>query len=298
MTGAGGGAAAAPGAVPPDLPPLLYEPLVRNALLEDLGRAGDLTSDALIPAQVPFHGAIVAREPGVVAGVALAVCAFRLLEPAVTVDVHRADGARVEAGARVLTVTGPARAVLAGERTALNFMTRLSGIASATAGLVAAVRGTGAVIACTRKTTPGLRALEKHAVRLGGGASHRYGLDDAILIKDNHIAVVGDVAEAVARARHYAGHTVRVVVEVDTLEQLRAVLPAAPDVVLLDNMDAATLAEAVRLAGGRVITEASGRMDAASARAAAEAGVDIISVGWITHSAPALDLALDSLPPS
>jgi nicotinate-nucleotide pyrophosphorylase (carboxylating) len=276
------------------LPRLLVEPIVRAALLEDLGRAGDITTDAVIPADARLRGAIVAREAGVVAGIDTAVLVFTLIDPAITVSVDRPDGSRVERGEAVLRLEGSARSILSAERVALNLLCRLSGIATATAALVDAVRSRGhARIVCTRKTTPGLRSLEKHAVRAGGGANHRFGLDDAVLIKDNHIAIAGGVRPALERARATVGHLVKIEIEVDTLDQLDAVLQVGADAILLDNMSLETLAEAVRRVNGRAITEASGRVTVATAPAIAAAGVDLISTGWITHSAPILDLGLD-----
>ncbi|WP_404295269.1 carboxylating nicotinate-nucleotide diphosphorylase (plasmid) [Microvirga sp. RSM25] len=276
------------------LPQLLVEPIVRAALLEDLGRAGDITTDAVIPADARRRGAIVAREPGVVAGVNAALLAFTLIDPAITVAVDRPDGSRVERGEAVLRVGGPARSILSAERVALNLLCRLSGIATATAALVDAVRPYGhARIVCTRKTTPGLRSLEKHAVRAGGGANHRFGLDDAVLIKDNHIAIAGGVKPALERARVAVGHLVKIEIEVDTLDQLDEVLEVGADAILLDNMSPETLSEAVRRVNRRAITEASGRITVATAPAIAATGVDLISTGWITHSAPILDLGLD-----
>jgi nicotinate-nucleotide pyrophosphorylase (carboxylating) len=276
-----------------ELPRLLVEPVVRRALEEDLGRAGDITTMQVVAADARAEGAIRARRGGTVAGVAPAVLAFALVDPAVEVAVARDDGASIAAGDTVLTVRGPARAILTAERVALNFLGHLAGIATATAALVAAVAPYGTAVACTRKTTPGLRALEKAAVRAGGGANHRFGLDDAVLLKDNHIALAGGIGAAVARARAGAGHLVKIEVEVDTLAQLEAALVAGPDAVLLDNMDPATLAAAVRLVAGRAVTEASGTITVAAAPAIAATGVDLISAGWLTHSAPALDLGLD-----
>jgi len=277
------------------LPDLLVEPLVREALLEDLGRAGDVTSAAVIPAGTRMRAAMVARQPGVVAGLQCAEIAFRLLDERVSLTRRKRDGDRVAAGEAVLEVEGDARAILGAERVALNFVCRLSGIATATAALVEAAKPHKARITCTRKTTPGLRALEKHAVRAGGGANHRFGLDDAVLIKDNHIAVAGGVRIAIERARAAVGHLVKIEVEVDTLEQLDEALAAGVDAVLLDNMSPEQLREAVRRVGGRAVTEASGRINAATVQAVAAAGVDIISAGWLTHSAPILDLGLDVL---
>ncbi|BBK44856.1 nicotinate-nucleotide diphosphorylase (carboxylating) [Allostella vacuolata] len=275
------------------LPALLVEPIVRAALLEDLGRAGDITTMAVIPPDARFRGAVVARQPGVVAGIETAAIAFRLVDPALRVVVERPDGTAVAPGDAVLRIEGPARAAITAERVALNFLCHLSGIATATAGLVAAAGPHPARVTCTRKTTPGLRALEKHAVRAGGGVSHRFGLDDGVLIKDNHIAVAGSVAEAVRRARRAVGHMVKVEVEVDDLEQLAEALAEGPDAVLLDNMGPDMLRQAVARIAGRAVSEASGRITAATIGAIAATGVDIISAGWITHSAPALDLGLD-----
>ncbi|PVE21351.1 carboxylating nicotinate-nucleotide diphosphorylase [Microvirga sp. KLBC 81] len=276
------------------LPRLLVEPIVRAALLEDLGRAGDITTDAVIPTEAWLRGTIDAREPGVVAGVDVGLLAFTLIDPAVTVVIDRPDGSRVNPGETVLRVEGPARSILSAERVALNLLCRLSGIATATAALVDAVRSHGhARIVCTRKTTPGLRALEKHAVRAGGGANHRFGLDDAVLIKDNHIAIAGGVRAALERARAAVGHLVKIEIEVDTLDQLDEALEVGADAVLLDNMNPDTLSEAVRRVNKRAITEASGRITVATAPAIAATGVDLISTGWITHSAPILDMGLD-----
>jgi len=276
-----------------DLPRLLIEPVVRRALDEDLGRAGDITTATVVPVDARAEGAVRARRAGTVAGVAAAELAFALLDPAVAVTVARDDGAAVAAGDTVLTVRGPARAVLGAERVALNLLGHLAGIATATAALVAAVAPHRTAVTCTRKTTPGLRALEKAAVRAGGGANHRFGLDDAVLIKDNHVALAGGVETAIGRARAAVGHLVKIEVEVDTLAQLEAALRAGPDAVLLDNMDTATLAEAVRRVAGRAVTEASGTITLATAPAIAATGVDLISAGWLTHSAPALDVGLD-----
>ncbi|RTL86078.1 carboxylating nicotinate-nucleotide diphosphorylase [Ancylobacter aquaticus] len=279
----------------PPLPRLLVEPVVRAALLEDLGRAGDVTTDACIPAQARFQAVIASRQPGVIAGIDAAVIAFDLIDPALKVSVERGDGAEVAPGDVVLRLDGSARSILTAERVALNIACRMSGIATATAGLVAIAREHGkAQIVCTRKTTPGLRALEKHAVRAGGGSNHRFGLDDAVLIKDNHIAVAGGVVPAIRAAKAHAGHMVKIEVEVDTLAQLDAAMAEGVDAVLLDNMTPAMLADAVALVGGRALTEASGRVSRETVGAIAASGVDLISVGWITHSAPILDLGLDA----
>jgi nicotinate-nucleotide pyrophosphorylase (carboxylating) len=277
----------------PPLWPLLYEEAVRRALAEDLGRAGDLTTDAIVPANCLAEARLVARAAGRIAGVEPALAAFRLLDPSVEAGVALADGSDAAAGATIATVRGPARAILAAERTALNFLGHLSGIATATRDLVAAVAGHRARIVCTRKTTPGLRALEKHAVRAGGGANHRFGLDDAVLIKDNHVALAGGVVPAVERARAASGHLVKIEIEVDTLDQLDEALAAGADAVLLDNMPLDVLRRAVERARGRAVTEASGGITAETAAAVAATGVDLISAGWLTHSAPALDVSLE-----
>jgi nicotinate-nucleotide pyrophosphorylase (carboxylating) len=277
----------------PPLPRVLLEPLVRATLLEDLGRAGDITTDAIVPAGQSAVAKLVARQNGTIAGIDLAKLAFELIDPRVRMDVAAEDGTPVVSGALVATLAGPARAILTAERTALNFLGHLSGIATATASIVAAVQGTKTKVVCTRKTTPGLRAVEKYAVRCGGGANHRFGLDDAMLIKDNHVALAGGVREALRRARSAAGHLVRIELEVDNLAQLEEALSAGVDAVLLDNMDFEMLAKAVAMVAGRAVTEASGRITPASAPAIAATGVDLISVGWITHSAAVLDIGLD-----
>ena len=278
---------------PAPLSPILYEAIARRALEEDLGRGGDLTTDLVVPATARLVARLVARTDGRIAGLPVAATVFRMLDRAIAIDTVAGDGRDVAAGDVLATVEGPARPILTAERCALNFLGHLSGIASATRDVVAAVAGHPARIVCTRKTTPGLRALEKYAVRVGGGANHRFGLDDAVLIKDNHRALAGGIGPAVARARDRIGHLVKIEVEVDTLAELGEALDANVDAVLLDNMPLDTLAEAVALAKGRVITEASGTVTASSAAAIAATGVDLISVGWITHSAPAMDLALD-----
>jgi nicotinate-nucleotide pyrophosphorylase (carboxylating) len=277
----------------PSLPEILYDDLVRRALAEDLGRAGDLTTDAIVPAELEGRAAVVARQAGRIAGLAPALHAFRLLDPASRAEICKPDGSDAKAGETVARVSARARALLTGERTALNVLGRLSGIATATREVVARLSGLKTRVACTRKTTPGLRALEKYAVRVGGGESHRYGLDDAVLVKDNHLAVAGGVGEAVRRARRHNGHLVKLEVEVDTLAQLDEALSVGVDVVLLDNMDLETLREAVRRCRGRALTEASGGIRLENVRAVAETGVDLVSLGWLTHSAPALDVALD-----
>ncbi len=275
------------------LPPTLVDDAVDRALAEDLGRAGDITSQATIPADARADVVIAARGAGVIAGLPLAEAAFRRMDSGIAFTAELADGTAVEAGTVVARISGNARAILSAERTALNFLTHLSGIASLTRRYVDAVAHTSARITCTRKTIPGLRALEKYAVRCGGGSNHRFGLDDAILIKDNHVAVCGGVAEAVRRAKAFAGHLTKVEVEVDTLDQLHEALGAGAEVVLLDNMPPATLREAVALTAGRAVLEASGGITLETVAAVAESGVDYISSGAITHSAPALDLGLD-----
>ena len=279
----------------PPLPRLLVEPIVRAALLEDLGRAGDVTTDSVIPTEARFEAVIASRQPGVIAGIDAAVIAFELIDPALEIAVERRDGAAVAPGDVVMRINGSARAILTAERVALNIACRMSGVATATAGLVEIARQYGkAHIVCTRKTTPGLRALEKHAVKAGGGSNHRFGLDDAVLIKDNHIAVAGGVVPAIRAAKAHAGHMVKIEVEVDTLAQLEEAMAEGVDAVLLDNMTPPVLREAVSIVGGRALTEASGRVSRETVGPIAASGVDLISVGWITHSAPILDLGLDA----
>jgi nicotinate-nucleotide pyrophosphorylase (carboxylating) len=275
------------------LPMLMIEPVVRAALLEDLGRAGDLTTDAIVPADAVAETALMARQAGIVAGLDFAVCAFHLIDPRINVDPVLQDGARLHPGDVIATVRGPARGMLTAERTALNFVCHLSGVASGTRSIVDAVAGTRSQVCCTRKTMPGLRFAQKYAVRVGGGSNHRFGLDDAVLIKDNHVAIAGGVREALARARRGVGHLVKIELEVDTLAQLEEALRAGVDAVLLDNMGPEMLREAVRMVNGRAITEASGRIRPDSAPAIAASGVDLLSVGWLTHSATALDIGLD-----
>jgi nicotinate-nucleotide pyrophosphorylase (carboxylating) len=271
----------------------MIEPLVRTALLEDLGLGGDLTSDAIAPVDLVVSASLAARQPGVVAGLDLVAHAFHLMDERVKIERHYRDGDAIAPGDCIAEIKGPARAILTAERTALNFLCRLSGIASATASIVAAVAGHKARIICIRKTTPGLRAIEKYAVRAGGGANGRFGLDDAVLIKDNHIAIAGSVATAIERARSHVGHLVKIEVEVDTLQQLEEALVVGADAVLLDNMTIEQMRRAVEMTAGRAITEASGRITLQSAPAIAATGVDLISIGWLTHSAPTLDIGLD-----
>ena len=277
----------------PTLPDLLVEPIVRAALLEDLGRAGDLTTDAIVPPTARAKTALVARQRGVVAGLGAASMAFRLVDPSIEIAIERPDGTPLAPGDRIATIAGPARGMLTAERVALNFLGHLSGVASGAATLVEAVRGHKARICCTRKTLPGLRVLQKYAVRVGGGMNHRFGLDDGVLIKDNHVAVAGGIRPAILAARRGVGHLVKIEVEVDTLDQLEEALATGVDAVLLDNMTPEQLATAVRMIDGRALAEASGRITPQTAPAIAASGVDLISAGWLTHSASVLDIGLD-----
>jgi nicotinate-nucleotide pyrophosphorylase (carboxylating) len=265
------------------------------ALTEDLGRAGDVTARACIPSGARLTAVLAARKEGTVAGLDAAGMAFRMMDPAAGFEGVARDGQRVAAGAVLARVEGDAAAIMAAERTALNLVGRLCGVATLTSAYVRAVEGTGARIADTRKTTPGLRALEKHAVACGGGLNHRFGLDDAILIKDNHVAVCGGVGPALDRARASAGHLMKIEVEVDSLKQLEEALPYRPDVIMLDNFSLEDLRAAVALAGGGTVLEASGGVSLQTVRAIAETGVHVISVGALTHSAPALDVGLDAV---
>ncbi|MGE4481810.1 carboxylating nicotinate-nucleotide diphosphorylase [Acidocella sp.] len=276
-----------------NLPEIMVRPVVEAALLEDLGRAGDITSEAVIPPDSRCNLVLTVRERGVVAGLEFARSAFTLIDPTITFKSVCADGEHVDAGTILASIEGPARGVLMGERVALNFLGHLSGIASATARIVDAIKHTKAKIVCTRKTTPGLRFAEKYAIRAGGGVNHRFGLDDAILIKDNHIAIAGGVANAMTRAKLYAGHLVKIEVEVDNLVQLEEALHYQPDAILLDNMPLPILREAVNLIQGRAIAEASGGIRVETVQAVAETGVDLISAGWLTHSSKVLDIGLD-----
>jgi nicotinate-nucleotide pyrophosphorylase (carboxylating) len=277
------------------LPDLLVEPIVRAALAEDLGRAGDVTAAACLPADGRLDAVFAARAPGRVAGLDCARLAIGLLDPAARFEVAAGDGADVAEGDVLARVSGQARAILSAERVALNLLGRLCGVATLTRAYVGAVEGTSAKIVCTRKTTPGLRALEKYAVRCGGATNHRFGLDDAILIKDNHIAACGGVAHALTRARAAAGHLMQIEVEVDTLEQLDQALPFRPDVIMLDNFSLENLRAAVARVDGAVRLEASGGVNLETVRSIAETGVDAISVGALTHSAPVLDIGLDAV---
>ncbi len=279
-------------AVPPP-PQALVDALLSAALAEDLGRAGDITSNATIPDGQRSEGHIVARAPGTIAGLEQATRAFMLADERAVVDLVTTDGSEVDPGDVLAVVAGPTRSLLTAERTCLNLLGHLSGVASATAAMVRRIEGTKARIVDTRKTLPGLRSLQKYAVRCGGGANHRFGLDDAVLIKDNHIAAAGSLSEAVKAVRLSVGHMVKVEVEVDTLEQLDEALTTGVDAVLLDNMTPAQLTAAVATVAGRCITEASGGVTPETVREIAETGVDLISMGWLTHSAPQLDIGFD-----
>lgn len=272
---------------------LLIEPTVRHALEEDLGRAGDITSDLTIPASMRADAKLVTRQPGTIAGLIAAERAFHLIDAKITIDVDAADGSTVEAGTTLLRVEGRARSVLTAERVALNFIGHLSGIATATRAMVDAVTGTKARIVCTRKTTPGLRTLEKYAVRCGGGHNHRFGLDDAVLIKDNHILSCNGIRPAIERVRASLGHMTKIELEVDDLGQLEEALALGVDTILLDNMTTDDLKRAVALTKGRAVLEASGSVTLKTVRTIAETGIDYISSGAITHSAPNLDVGLD-----
>ncbi len=277
----------------PYLPDVVVEPLVRLALTEDFGRGGDITTDAVIPADTRMRAVIDAREPGIAAGYDAARLALRLVDPSATWITLTEEGIPFAKGADLIRIEGSARSILMAERVMLNFIGPLSGVATLTSRFVAEAAGTNAKITCTRKTTPGFRALEKRAVRLGGGVNHRLGLDDAILIKDNHIAAAGGVGRALERARAAVGHLRAIEIEVDRLEQIHEALPYAPDAILLDNMSTAMLSEAVALIAGRAKTEASGGVRLDTVKAIAATGVDFISAGALTHSAVNLDVGLD-----
>lgn len=283
--------------LPPHLSPILIEDAIRSALLEDLGRAGDITSDATIPENAKAKAVLASREKGILCGMKLAESAFRAIDPHIKFKSLAKDGATINAKQKIAQIEGNARAILAAERVALNFLMRMSGIATYTAKFQSVISHTSAHITCTRKTIPGHRAFDKYAVKCGGGSNHRFGLDDAILIKDNHIAVSGGVGLAITRAKAFAGHLVKVEVEVDTLKQFAEALKAEPDVVLLDNMTPAQLAKAVLMNqkdnNGRVKLEASGNVSLETVKSVAESGVDYISTSKITMAAPTLDLGLD-----
>lgn len=276
-----------------EISPIQYEPLVRAALVEDIG-PGDITTASCIPEGTQATATLLAKQPGVIAGMAIGALAFRLLDPDARWEAFVRDGDRVGDGRTPLAVvTGDARALLTAERVALNFMQRMSGIATVTAQYVAAVEGTQARIADTRKTTPGLRVLEKYAVRAGGGFNHRLGLYDTVMIKDNHIAAAGGIAQAVARARATIPHTMKIEVETVSLPMVEEALEAGADIILLDNMDTQTMRDAVWKIGDRAISEASGGLTLTRAAEVAATGVDVLSIGALTHSAPALDISLD-----
>lgn len=278
------------------LPAFLVDDAVRNALAEDLGRAGDITTAATVPASTHAHAVLAARNPGRIAGLDFCVSAFKTLDPSIEININVPDGADVAQGETIAVIKGPARPILSAERVALNFTGRLSGVATATSNLVALVAGTRARVTCTRKTTPGMRAAEKYAVRCGGGFNHRFALDDGVLIKDNHIVAAGGITAAIHAARRSTGHMVRIEVEVDRLDQLDEALAAGANAILLDNMSPALLREAVGRTNGRAILEASGNIDATTIAAVAATGVDLISSGAITHSAKCLDIGLDFQP--
>ena len=275
------------------LPDILVEPVVRAALLEDLGRAGDVTAAACLPAGEQITATFAARVEGRLAGLDCARLAIAAMDPMARFETNRGDGDDIAVGEVIARVSGDARAILSSERVALNLLSRLCGVATLTRAYVRTVAGTKARIVCTRKTTPGLRALEKYAVRCGGAVNHRFGLDDAILIKDNHIAACGGVARALERARAAAGHLMKIEIEVDRLDQLEEALPFRPDVIMLDNFALADMRDAVARVAGAVVLEASGGVNLTTVRAIAETGVDAISVGALTHSAPILDIGLD-----
>jgi len=272
---------------------LLIEPIVRRALEEDLGRAGDVTSDLTIPENARGKANLIARNGGTIAGVVIAQCTFRLVDPELNFAVEVPDGSSVQSDSVLALIGGSSRSLLTGERVALNFLGHLSGIATATRTLVDACAGTKARIVCTRKTTPGLRLLEKYAVRCGGGFNHRFGLDDAVLIKDNHLLACGGIKQAVERVRAGIGHMTTIELEVDSLAQLEEALALGVDTILLDNMTPENLRRAVAMTNGRAKLEASGNITLSTVRAVAETGVDYISSGAVTHSAPSLDVALD-----
>jgi nicotinate-nucleotide pyrophosphorylase (carboxylating) len=277
------------------LPDLLIEPIIRDALKEDLGLAGDVTASAVIPPKARFKAEFRAREAGISAGIDCARLAMNLMDPQIRFETLLPDGSPVKKGDVIARIEGNARAILAAERVALNLLCHLSGVASLTAEYVSAIDGLKSKIVCTRKTLPLLRGLQKHAVKCGGGHSHRYGLDDAILIKDNHIAICGGVGPAMERAKAGVGHTMKIEIEVDSIAQLKDALPYGPDVLLLDNFSLDMYAEAVKLASGKAILEASGGVNLATVRGIAETGVDVISVGALTHSAPNFDIGLDAV---
>lgn len=273
--------------------PMVYRDILERALLEDIGRGGDLTTDSIVSPEDTATASLIARVPGRIAGMEVIREVFHRLDPGLKIEIQIADGVDAQKGDTLAVIQGAARPILTGERTALNFLARLSGIATVTRDIIQCIVPHPARVVCTRKTTPGLRILEKYAVRAGGGANHRFGLDDAVLIKDNHIVVAGGVAEAIRRVRRHVGHMVKIEVEVDTLDQLEIALKEKIDAVLLDNMTPALLSEAVRMTNKTILTEASGGITPQTARTIAATGVDLLSIGWLTHSAPALDVSLD-----
>lgn len=284
------------GGHPVPLHPFLYRDRIREALHEDLGRTGDITSSAIVDSGKRAKASIIAGSDCRVAGLDVAAEVFRCLDPSLAIRIVTPDGLDAAAGTQLMHLSGCARHILAAERTALNFLGRLCGIATATARVVSSLGDSSCSVVCTRKTTPGLRALEKYAVRVGGGRNHRFGLDDGVLIKDNHLALVDDLDSAIERARRRLGHMVKIEVEVDSLDQLRRILALPVDAVLLDNMNPATLREAVLITAGRLLTEASGGIRPETAPEVAATGVDLISLGWITHSAPCVDVGLEVRP--
>lgn len=277
------------------LPNTIIDPVIKRALAEDLGDAGDITSEAVVAKEAKASAEVVSRKVGTVAGLFVARRVYELLDPAIETKITSSDGSSCEQGDVLIKLQGSARTILMGERVALNFLGHMSGIATATAQIVASVSHTKARVCCTRKTTPGLRAFEKYSVRMGGGINHRFGLHDGILIKDNHIAATRGIEDAVKSAQSVAGHMVKIEVEVDSLDQLEEALTAGADVIMLDNMSTQLMRDAAQIVRGRAILEASGSITTDTAPAIAELGIDVISSGWITHSAPALDVGLDFL---
>jgi nicotinate-nucleotide pyrophosphorylase (carboxylating) len=273
--------------------PMVYRDILQRALLEDIGRGGDLTTEAIVSPEDTASASLITRAPGRIAGMEVVREVFHLLDPGLKIGIRLSDGMDAQIGDTLAVIQGAARPILTGERTALNFLARLSGIATVTRDIIKCIAPHPARVVCTRKTTPGLRILEKYAVRAGGGTNHRFGLDDAVLIKDNHIVVAGGVAEAIRRVRQHVGHMVKIEVEVDTLKQLEIALKEKIDAVLLDNMTPEQLSEAVRMINKTILAEASGGITPQTAGAIAATGVDLLSIGWLTHSAPSLDLSLD-----
>lgn len=274
----------------------LYERIIRVSLNEDLSRGGDLTTDSIIPDGVKASARVISRSTGCIAGLGVSLMSFRLLDPDVSTTLRVSDGAVVVPGQILATVEGSARPLLMAERTAMNLLGHLSGIATATHSVVKSIEPYAARVVCTRKTTPGLRMLEKYAVRAGGGFNHRFGLDDGVLIKENHLALAGGIEEAVTRARRAVGHMVKVEIEVESLDELEEALGQDVDAVMLDNMPIEAIRKAVRLVDGRALIEVSGSITPETAVEIAATGVDLLSMGWLTHSAPALDVSLEVTP--